>query len=886
MANNNNPSMIPNSMRNPSKEFPYIGESVDIFESTFKKPLNEVICIPDEEDTTNINNRTKFKDKDYNPVESSGLGRVYLRQNFVDGWPSNTWLYHPLNGVVYLLYSYNLELYAIYSNSIGLGLENNLVVAPANYNISDIQSLVGDRYLSFTESEGVYTITKPDGTTITSTELNNTSIYKLNDTEHQGVNVLVQKMMLKPNTIYHIQYDYDLMGQTINVPNNSVLLFEGGSLSNGTTTLNNTLLDGNCSFDNVILNGTCQNDCLKNTWFGIVPDDLETNNDDKWNLLINNAHNLLVSAFVVPAQYTIFSPIHLDGKKSIVSNERLATLRYRGPADSIMIYITGIRNHLRNLLLFRDDDIRYQATAIKLGYRQGEEMSEWIDATYSRIENVECHYFEVGANFERCWYLNVVNFTVNHNVIGLRFFYTEAQIYNLQSRCNVIGVHQEWGLMSLVNSDIEANGIGIKIDAGKANISGTYFEKNGPLDGTNIADQYDYNTGIFERGVDIMCGNEDGKTVGELTINTCLMYSKLPNMPSLVYVDKCRHLNIIGTDIRNLVTTKNAKVDSSAIIYSDPYTDFNLNMGAYAREEPQSEYPCISKTVFKAEDISGVNIIVGGGCGINTSAKKTLEVKPDTIAAKNFIYIDSEEYKEEGEKLTIWLNSNYLKPGVYTVVLGVAINIFLRAFRVVDNASDETVEIYRNRYNFMNALFYKIPVEISIPNNSTFGHADVYFYNFENSFDPNSHNGLILDSVWVYKGSPHNLNICSEYTPQVNNSVIQVAQRAMVIPQEAPSRKLYDLGCYNLMPKVYFDDTLKSIVVEKNEQVYKPNGYSPDINYGTTAQRPKTRVVHAGSIKATDIGYCYFDTDLGKPIWIKEINNSTIKWVDATGIEV
>lgn len=33
MANNNNPSMIPNSMRNPSKEFPYIGESVDIFDS-------------------------------------------------------------------------------------------------------------------------------------------------------------------------------------------------------------------------------------------------------------------------------------------------------------------------------------------------------------------------------------------------------------------------------------------------------------------------------------------------------------------------------------------------------------------------------------------------------------------------------------------------------------------------------------------------------------------------------------------------------------------------------------------------------------------------------------------------------------------------------------
>lgn len=48
-----------------------------------------------------------------------------------------------------------------------------------------------------------------------------------------GVNVLTQKMMSCPNTVYVITYDYSLRGQTITVPENCVLQFEGGSLKNG-----------------------------------------------------------------------------------------------------------------------------------------------------------------------------------------------------------------------------------------------------------------------------------------------------------------------------------------------------------------------------------------------------------------------------------------------------------------------------------------------------------------------------------------------------------------------------------------------------------------------------------------------------------------------------
>lgn len=51
------------------------------------------------------------------------------------------------------------------------------------------------------------------------------------------VNLLTQSMIGKENTIYIIQYDYDLNGQTITIPEGCILQFEGGSFNNGTLSI-------------------------------------------------------------------------------------------------------------------------------------------------------------------------------------------------------------------------------------------------------------------------------------------------------------------------------------------------------------------------------------------------------------------------------------------------------------------------------------------------------------------------------------------------------------------------------------------------------------------------------------------------------------------------
>ena len=55
-------------------------------------------------------------------------------------------------------------------------------------------------------------------------------------------NLLVQSMIGWEDTYYFIQYDYDLNGQTITIPQDSKLIFIGGSINNGTLNCINTTI--------------------------------------------------------------------------------------------------------------------------------------------------------------------------------------------------------------------------------------------------------------------------------------------------------------------------------------------------------------------------------------------------------------------------------------------------------------------------------------------------------------------------------------------------------------------------------------------------------------------------------------------------------------------
>ena len=142
-----------------------------------------------------------------------------------------------------------------------------------------------------------------------------------------GVNVLTQKMMSCPNTVYVITYDYSLRGQTITVPENCVLQFEGGTITNGVIKLNNTLLIGNPRIHCNIA-GTIKNTTIHINWFGV---------DNTGNIESTNAiNNVLLAGHG--------KIIYFDG-----------TYKINPIASSSKEYDGGIRPISNQILKFTDD---------------------------------------------------------------------------------------------------------------------------------------------------------------------------------------------------------------------------------------------------------------------------------------------------------------------------------------------------------------------------------------------------------------------------------------------------------------------------------------------------------------------------------------------------
>lgn len=96
-----------------------------------------------------------------------------------------------------------------------------------------------------------------------------------NTDETRLINYLTQTMVGKENVIYHIQYDYNLNGQTIIIPEGCVLLFEGGSIANGTITGQYTSIIANLNSifkAPISLGGTWNIQEVHPEWLGAVGD--------------------------------------------------------------------------------------------------------------------------------------------------------------------------------------------------------------------------------------------------------------------------------------------------------------------------------------------------------------------------------------------------------------------------------------------------------------------------------------------------------------------------------------------------------------------------------------------------------------------------------------
>lgn len=385
----------------------------------------------------------------------NGMGRIELPMNWVEGWPNDTWLYYPYHDIVYLMYYWNGQMYAVYNAGTqeGLGLDDNLVVKPLDYNIADIQDFVGERYLPFTESSGVWTITKPDDSTITSTELNNTNIYKVNDPTHLGINVLTQEMINRPNTIYVIQHDYDLNVETITIPENCVLYFDGGSLNNGNIIFNNTLISGNPVLKNIVPDGTLANNDADVEWF--------VSND--YSIIIQNLSKSGIEKVYVNNDVICRKDIEL-----YCNIGGGGTLMFQAPLIDVAVNALGE---------FDIDDLKIDCAGVDCcftGFRQ----FKTYDSTRRIYHNITVRNIKSEHDTE-----GTHGIQYNQNA----YFYTEFNTFNVELKCDVDNI---CGTPNGIVGDSAGSVRGLIVSLRDANKSGHHFV----VHDSHITNVYDTNT--------------------------------------------------------------------------------------------------------------------------------------------------------------------------------------------------------------------------------------------------------------------------------------------------------------------------------------------------------------------------------------------------------
>lgn len=218
-------------------------------------------------------------DRNYSGILPAHMGRITIKPNVKKnstGWA----LYTNVDNFDYLIYIDNNTVYIPYNQRTDEALASDggsefMEYSPTSQSWQAMTEVLGENYLMY-QGDGV---NKPDGTTDAMQDLdealrNEELPYYVKDPK----NILTQNMLSKRNTIYTIQYNFDLNGETITIPENCVIKFEGGRISNGTLVGNDTLMIYHMPIETSLVNVT-----LDGTWkenqdaIDINRDDLEFN---------------------------------------------------------------------------------------------------------------------------------------------------------------------------------------------------------------------------------------------------------------------------------------------------------------------------------------------------------------------------------------------------------------------------------------------------------------------------------------------------------------------------------------------------------------------------------------------------------------------------------
>lgn len=194
-----------------------------------------------------------------------------------------------------------------------------------------------------------------------------------------GVNTLTQNIFSDENTRYIIQYEYDLQGNTVTIPEWCILDFQGGRITNGNIILANTLLLGHVSFsESCAVSGSCSNRSILVDWFGAKNDGVSDNTNVIKNVikLAYNSTEHSNSSFnkvspIIEFGYGVYlvKSTLIDENSSLKYGSFIfrgdgivgTTIKYLGGSDSYLFYNKEIfaYTEFNNIKFVGNDDNRF-----------------------------------------------------------------------------------------------------------------------------------------------------------------------------------------------------------------------------------------------------------------------------------------------------------------------------------------------------------------------------------------------------------------------------------------------------------------------------------------------------------------------------------------------
>lgn len=241
-----------------------------------------------------------------------------------------------------------------------------------------------------------------------------------------GKNILTQDMVNQPHTIYMIQYDFDLDGATITLPEGCMFDFQGGSISNG------------------FLEGKIENTHARPEWF-------HSPKDEDWSAAIQQALNVCPTVKLSDKIYNISKKIVLNIYNSLIGCGHARSIILSQIDDGYAIYcnLDDDFNPLSTpyaTMQIKDLDIRYK-------------YSGWQETEY-------LEYYPNAHAIVSDGYINIENVFISHfnKIIVFPVYADNVRLYNIRADDRARLKNPQYDAHKDFNVKWESNGDNTVID--------------------------------------------------------------------------------------------------------------------------------------------------------------------------------------------------------------------------------------------------------------------------------------------------------------------------------------------------------------------------------------------------------------------------------------